>query len=61
MTTAVSDAILTAIAQHAVDGNYHYSDQQELKLLISNKLGHDIPEKEVKIVEKHIKEIRAGH
>lgn len=55
------DSMLRTMAQHVVEGNYHYKGLEELQTLLSNKIGHIVNDpKELKLVEKHIKEIRSG-
>lgn len=54
------EEMLRTIAKHAVEGRYTYRNRIELKLVVSNKLGHDLPEQELTVLEKFIKEVRAG-
>lgn len=55
------DSMLRTMAQHVVDGNYHYKGLEELQTLLANKIGHIVnDQKELRVVEKHIKEIRTG-
>jgi hypothetical protein len=59
-TAPEREELLKTIAKHAVDGRYVFRDRIELKILVSNKLGHDLPESEITTLERYIREVRSG-
>ncbi len=53
------EEILREVANRVVEDKYTYAGTADLQMLCCNKLGHDLTNKDVKLVEKFIKERKA--